>query len=105
MEELVSRAELAGRAQDLGLKVTERTLRYWAYRGLIPKPALREGRAYYSLSLLGDLRAIESLRRKPIEEVKSIVLGRATSSIFDYEVSRSDGVVTITVRSKKGEKT
>jgi len=69
---LISRAELAAKAQAAGLNITVRTLRYWASVGLIPKPIYREhGKAYYPADLLHELSVIEALRRgRRVEAIK-----------------------------------
>jgi len=95
----VSRAKLASMARQAGLKVTERTLRYWAFRGLIPRPTLVGGRAYYPTSMIEELRMIEPLRRKSVEEIGSILRGEAPR--FNYEVARRDGVITIRVKPRR----
>jgi len=61
---LISRTELAEKAQRAGLNITARTLRYWASVGLIPKPVYGErGKALYPEALLDELRVIDKLRK------------------------------------------
>lgn len=64
-DEVITRAELARRAQAKGLDVTERTIRYWAGKDLIPRPVRLPGqgpRAFYPASLLDLIGAMVALR-------------------------------------------
>jgi len=101
-EKLVTRKELAKAARKEGVRVTERTLRYWAMRGLIPKPVIKKRKAYYPLSLIGVLKRIEALRRKTIEEVRSIVW---ESRLFRCEAVSDEVGVLVTFRAKKRRET
>jgi hypothetical protein len=73
---LVTRQELARMARSEGLDVSVRTLRYWSEKGLIEKPIRIPGngmQGYYPVTTLEDLRRICALRRRSIEEMKSIL--------------------------------
>jgi len=74
-DELITRKELAKKALSSGYRITERTLRYWAKEGLIPKPVFIKGdkRAYYPVSLLSRLAIIEGLRRKSLKEIRRVL--------------------------------
>lgn len=97
---LVTRQELAKEARARGVNVTERTLRYWAMRGLIPKPVIKQRRACYPLSLLETLEKIEPLRRKTIEQVKRIVW---ESMLFRCEAVDDETGVLVTFRAKRSQ--
>ncbi len=76
MSELITRAELARRAQAEGLDVTERTIRYWAGRNLLPRPVRLRGRgtrAFYPVDLLNLVRALVALRPARIKSLREQV--------------------------------
>lgn len=76
MSELITRAELARRAQAEGLDVTERTIRYWAGQNLLPRPVRLRGqgtRAFYPVDLLDLVRALVALRPAKIRSLREQV--------------------------------
>lgn len=73
VNDVITRAELAQRAQDEGLDVTERTIRYWAGQNLLPRPIRLRGqgtRAFYPASLLDMVRALVALRPAKIRSLR-----------------------------------
>jgi hypothetical protein len=100
-EKLVTRDSLARIARAEGMNVTDRTLRYWAMRGLIPKPIIKDRKACYPISLISILRKIEPLRRKTIEEVRDMVW---ESSLFECHATSGEGGVIVTFKPKRGSR-
>lgn len=85
-EELITRKELAVLAQAEGLDLSVRTLRYWAQKGLIPRPTLIEGAgnvAFYPVALLERLRILAALRPARIQALKSKLLAEETLDFGD----------------------
>ena len=90
--DLVPRDDLAQLARDEGLRLTSRTLRYWAQRGWLPQPWRVEGdglRAYYPLSLLERIRVLSAIRPRRIQairanlsEAETIQFGEDTFSVL-----------------------
>lgn len=83
------------------MDVTERTLRYWAMKGLIPKPIIKNRRACYPVSLLEVLERIQPLRRKTIEEMKKVVW---ESELFRCEMVGDENGIVVTFKPKRGMK-
>ena len=72
-KDLIPRDDLAALAQQEGMNLTVRTLRYWAGKGWIPKPWRVEGqgiRAFYPLSLLERIRVLSAIRPKRLQAFK-----------------------------------
>lgn len=82
--DLIPRDELASIAQEQGMTLTSRTLRYWAQMGWIPKPWRVKGegvRAFYPLSLLDRLRVLSAIRPHRLQAIKEN-LGKAETIQF-----------------------
>lgn len=94
---VITRKELAKKAHDAGMNITERTLRFWAMKGLIPKPIIHNRRAYYDDGLMEKLQLIESMRAKSLQEMKDIVW---KSDLFDITTTRIDGVLIVRAKPK-----
>jgi len=97
---LVSRGQLAELANQSGMNITERTLKFWAGRGLIPKPIIISRRAHYPVSLLERLRIIESLRRKSIAEMKDVAEQVWNSSKYRYRMRRSGNTIILNIKPR-----
>lgn len=78
-------------AQQEGLDISERTLRYWAKEKLIPPPEFnRDRRACYPISLIERLRLIDQLRqprtlhgiKQMVEEIETLKIGDRTFCII-----------------------
>jgi len=62
----LSRQELLGILRELGVQVTERQLRYWAEKNLIPKPSRIGQEVYYPAGTLNDILLIHQLKQVDI---------------------------------------
>lgn len=99
---LVLRSVLAEMAQSAGLAITERTIRYWAMRGLIPRPTIVKRRACYQKEVLEKLQVIEALRPKTIEQIKQIMF---ESELFRHKLYQEGDVIVLrSIPRKKREK-
>jgi len=82
--DLVTRGELAELARAEGMDVTERTIRYWASEGLLPRPYRVAGegtRSFYPMSLLDRLRVLCATRPSRIKKLRRSI-GKAETIHF-----------------------
>lgn len=89
-------------ARARGIDIGERTLRYWAQVGLIPKPLKVKGkgnRAFYPASLVDRLAAIKALRGLSVEEIKR-TLGRPVILAGSMRILPLNGGFALVYRPK-----
>lgn len=82
---MITRDELARRAQGVGLDVTTRTIRYWADNGFMPYPKQLEGRgvtAYYPEEMLNWVQILASIRPQRMQEIRNRLRERCRSGEF-----------------------
>lgn len=71
--QLKSRKDVVSELISEGRNITERTIRYWSYCKVIPKPAIINRIAYFDDLAVDIIRMVYDLRGKSIADIKLIL--------------------------------